>query len=240
MSTLPPEMLQPFSDTELAELEQLTMEDGWIEKGLPVEGIDGLLCALALAAARVGPAEFLPLLRGEAMREPSARMTDLIVRRWIDINNSFWGDSEYAYSPILLEAGEGEAWTAELQPLFEAHYGTDWAVGFSLGVEFLTDDYTAAAEADEEIDDLLLAIYSLGTGQDLRSDDPDNTPLRYDQRQVIIEALPEQLQQAAAYFNEHPSKWRKQPLRVEKIGRNDPCPCGSGKKYKQCCLNAGA
>ena len=21
----------------------------------------------------------------------------------------------------------------------------------------------------------------------------------------------------------------------EKIGRNDPCPCGSGKKYKQCC-----
>ncbi len=23
---------------------------------------------------------------------------------------------------------------------------------------------------------------------------------------------------------------------TEKIGRNDPCPCGSGKKYKQCCL----
>lgn len=22
----------------------------------------------------------------------------------------------------------------------------------------------------------------------------------------------------------------------EKIGRNDPCPCGSGKKYKQCCF----
>jgi len=22
-----------------------------------------------------------------------------------------------------------------------------------------------------------------------------------------------------------------------KIGRNDPCPCGSGKKYKKCCLN---
>lgn len=25
-----------------------------------------------------------------------------------------------------------------------------------------------------------------------------------------------------------------------KPGRNDPCPCGSGKKYKQCCLNANA
>ena len=25
------------------------------------------------------------------------------------------------------------------------------------------------------------------------------------------------------------------PKRVNKIGRNDLCPCGSGKKYKQCC-----
>ena len=23
---------------------------------------------------------------------------------------------------------------------------------------------------------------------------------------------------------------------TEKVGRNDPCPCGSGKKYKQCCM----
>ena len=28
---------------------------------------------------------------------------------------------------------------------------------------------------------------------------------------------------------------KKQPRRVKKIGRNDPCPCGSGKKYKHCC-----
>ncbi|MCP4632063.1 MAG: hypothetical protein GY855_03980 [candidate division Zixibacteria bacterium] len=26
------------------------------------------------------------------------------------------------------------------------------------------------------------------------------------------------------------------PVKVEKkVGRNDPCPCGSGKKYKKCC-----
>ncbi|MCP4388788.1 MAG: zinc chelation protein SecC, partial [Gammaproteobacteria bacterium] len=25
-----------------------------------------------------------------------------------------------------------------------------------------------------------------------------------------------------------------------KIGRNDPCPCGSGKKYKRCCLGKEA
>lgn len=25
----------------------------------------------------------------------------------------------------------------------------------------------------------------------------------------------------------------------EKLGRNDPCPCGSGKRYKRCCLASG-
>ena len=26
-----------------------------------------------------------------------------------------------------------------------------------------------------------------------------------------------------------------EPRRVVKVGRNEPCPCGSGKKYKACC-----
>lgn len=28
---------------------------------------------------------------------------------------------------------------------------------------------------------------------------------------------------------------KKEPRQVVRIGRNDPCPCGSGKKYKKCC-----
>ena len=36
--------------------------------------------------------------------------------------------------------------------------------------------------------------------------------------------------------NEDKSKTKKQtPKRVKKVGRNEPCPCGSGKKYKNCC-----
>ena len=32
---------------------------------------------------------------------------------------------------------------------------------------------------------------------------------------------------------------RSAPIsRREKVGRNDPCPCGSGKKYKRCCARA--
>jgi Protein of unknown function (DUF1186)/SEC-C motif len=33
-----------------------------------------------------------------------------------------------------------------------------------------------------------------------------------------------------------PSPRQTEPFRSRKIGRNEPCPCGSGKKYKKCCL----
>jgi len=39
-------------------------------------------------------------------------------------------------------------------------------------------------------------------------------------------------------FSEEKTKQEKrEPLtrQMPKIGRNDPCPCGSGKKYKKCC-----
>ncbi|MDD3382979.1 MAG: SEC-C metal-binding domain-containing protein, partial [Bacilli bacterium] len=28
---------------------------------------------------------------------------------------------------------------------------------------------------------------------------------------------------------------KRAPVKSSKVGRNDPCPCGSGKKYKNCC-----
>ncbi len=41
---------------------------------------------------------------------------------------------------------------------------------------------------------------------------------------------------AKGVANQDLNKTKKaSPKRVNKIGRNDPCPCGSGKKYKQCC-----
>ncbi len=36
-------------------------------------------------------------------------------------------------------------------------------------------------------------------------------------------------------FAEEEEKQKQAPVRVKKVGRNDPCPCGSGKKYKKCC-----
>ena len=40
---------------------------------------------------------------------------------------------------------------------------------------------------------------------------------------------------AQQYKKAHTQKVRE----YKKIGRNDPCPCGSGQKYKNCCLKSG-
>jgi preprotein translocase subunit SecA len=37
-----------------------------------------------------------------------------------------------------------------------------------------------------------------------------------------------------------PSRTEPRTASGQKVGRNDPCPCGSGKKYKKCCLLKGA
>ena len=35
--------------------------------------------------------------------------------------------------------------------------------------------------------------------------------------------------------NDGDTTTKTRQAKSEKVGRNDPCPCGSGKKYKQCC-----
>jgi preprotein translocase subunit SecA len=48
----------------------------------------------------------------------------------------------------------------------------------------------------------------------------------------------EQQQRRKTVENRYAEQGPKQPIRREKIGRNEPCPCGSGKKYKKCCGRA--
>ncbi|MDD3653542.1 MAG: preprotein translocase subunit SecA [Desulfotomaculaceae bacterium] len=63
--------------------------------------------------------------------------------------------------------------------------------------------------------------------------------VRYIFRVNVVQ--PEQQQKRVVVENRYAEEGPKKPLRREnKIGRNDPCPCGSGKKYKKCCGRAEA
>lgn len=71
--------------------------------------------------------------------------------------------------------------------------------------------------------------------------DEEETKRIEEERRAHLEAMAEQAkfehQDPSADDNEsdEPEQEAKPFVRDQKIGRNEPCPCGSGKKYKQCC-----
>ena len=83
------------------------------------------------------------------------------------------------------------------------------------------DPLRAYTQEGYEMFDNLLASISQDTTRYLL-----NAEIRQNvQREQVISGTP----------NDDKSKQKKKtPVRVKKVGRNDPCPCGSGKKYKQC------
>jgi uncharacterized protein len=59
-------------------------------------------------------------------------------------------------------------------------------------------------------------------------------------RRTIVRALPRLVAVIGVFWREGESALfgaapAPAPARAQKVGRNEPCPCGSGKKYKRCC-----
>jgi uncharacterized protein len=69
-------------------------------------------------------------------------------------------------------------------------------------------------------------------------------PISPKKREEVIVLMAAGLLGAYRYFREHREAYTgttftPEPRRnVSKAGRNNPCPCGSGKKYKRCCGGA--
>jgi hypothetical protein len=62
-----------------------------------------------------------------------------------------------------------------------------------------------------------------------RVDEETLVKIALDQRLMLLGSKP-------VFFPDGPEGEKEaQPVALSKVGRNDPCPCGSGKKYKKCC-----
>lgn len=99
-------------------------------------------------------------------------------------------------------------------------------------------DRAATEELAHSVDWLGLDILSTSDG--LESDETGTVEfaVRYRQNREMT------VHHELSYFGREDGRWvyvdgtinpKGPPRRVEKVGRNDPCPCGSGKKYKKCC-----
>jgi uncharacterized protein len=95
---------------------------------------------------------------------------------------------------------------------------------------------------DEEHGGCLVPMMILFHEQD---EDPEMRPepISPEKREDIKAHMAAGLLQSYRYFRAqrrvNASAHRSEPRRsTPKVGRNDPCPCGSGRKYKKCCGGA--
>ena len=153
-------------------------------------------------------------------------------------------DDEHAFQPEVIDmrgaiACLPEAERVEMEGEEVPAFGQIWAAGFLWAVDTWDDDWELPRdkEAAEWIADSLEAIEALAEDDKgeptLCMHDEDGPPSTSQER---VEAFGEAIW---AIYDLH-RVWHSLGPRVEQVvrgvqpGRNDPCPCGSGKKYKKC------
>jgi uncharacterized protein len=247
----PSAQMQRLSDDDLDELADLLGADWAPETTMDIEQLDGLLAGLICSPRVLMPSAYLPeIFGGEEPAFPdmatAQRFFDLLMRRNNQLATALNApierlDDPRAYVPLLLDwspDGEiarslAEAGSSEPLPLA----GELWARGFLHAVSLAREDWETLPEGDEEGAELVEEALDTIAALVPDDDEAGGGEASADERDELIgEAL------VAAYdLREY---WRdvqfeqvrvKEPIRREpKIGRNDPCPCGSGKKFKQC------
>jgi uncharacterized protein len=159
------------------------------------------------------------------------------------------------YSHINFGVLEGEpalppGCTVRAEPLDNLEPGaplSEWARGFGDGYSWLANvwDEYAPEEFDAELDTDLLVLSFFASRALAEAYREEIKSLGLIQEKTLeelademLKEIPEAMQSIAhlgrALYEAELSE-PQQPVRSEKIGRNDPCPCGSGKKYKKCC-----
>jgi uncharacterized protein len=222
---------QPLSDDELDRLGKFLDEIG--APAMNMESLDGYFAALICGPDMVLPSEYLPGIWGEDFcfenDHQATNILGLLMRHWGTISSELFRSLKepHVYMPVLLENDEGPA------------QGNDWARGFMHGVQARPASWRELIVSDEH-GGPLLPIMLLA-----HEHDPDpakrSKPLSPDKREEVLQMMIAGLSKIYRYFEPHrrsrASAIRPAPVHREgrKIGRNKPCPCGSGRKYKRCC-----
>ena len=221
----------PLDEDELDELDAFLGSEAVGKEAMDVSMLDGFLTALAVGPSNLPPALWLPAIWGEGVSWPSERVAErmraLVLRHANGILLQLREEPEN-FDPLL--------WERELDGKRVTEIG-EWCSGFVQGMALDIENWQPLLDSDEA-DDLLFPILLYGTEEGAKQLEGDAT---LDDEQ---EDLAELLGDCAAALMEHwlPQRKRSSTLRREapKVGRNDDCPCGSGKKFKKCCGAEGA
>lgn len=228
-------------DTELGADERLVLDDflassRFEERAMDLATLEGFLTAIVIGPNIVMPSRWMPWVWDHIDGRVGPTFDDLdeanailrlIMRLYNGLIHRFQTDPE-GFRPVYLDGAE---WGV-----------SEWCEGFLLGTQV---DSTAWAPLMVGHPAWFTPFLRLGSDDGLQLTMQDGDGAHW------IEAIVPSLAKIHAFWLE-----RRQPLPVPrtrsdanlpprmrrpvargapKVGRNDPCPCGSGKKYKKCC-----
>jgi uncharacterized protein len=215
----------------LGELLDQLAEDG----AMDLEELDGFFAALHCCPEHVLPSEYLPEVLGDGLENEEVigdinmaqLLMKLILRHWNAVGEAF--RTQDFFIPVLMEDEEGKA------------QGNNWALGFLRGVEMRKESWREILD-DESKMGWFVPVFALVTEN---HPEPEMRPYKEkmteEQRENLLAGLSVMVTEMYEYFEPHRRREAASRMefarrnRASKIGRNDPCHCGSGKKYKKCC-----
>lgn len=233
----------PLSDREIEELDDALAAVPEPYDPLDVVMLDGFLVGAALQPDAVPVERLLPYVfdsEGRAAAAPAdgavlRRVQDLVARQYDYLAASIAAREPFdpIVYPVEDEAGQpvaGRAGIAALAP---------WAAGFMSAIHLFPQLLDRHGEDSSMAESLVGVLRHLPVDPD----EPDTEARRFaeDKRRVERDMPLQDLDDAIDHLIEcvldaaDISRPRKPVARATpKVGRNDPCPCGSGRKYKQC------
>lgn len=213
--------------------------------GLGYCELAGFLFAVACAPELVGPAEWIPEVLGDGpdglgSRAQAQRVMTLVMDLHNHINREVLERSPSLPAGIAVRADPMENFGPE------APLGL-WARGYSDGQLWLEETWdTYLPKGDEDEDDpyglgalmMVLGFFaSREVAEAFLSDSPRPQPLAQ-AAAMMLGLLPDAMRELAELGRGIEDALRETaptPARSAKVGRNEVCPCGSGRKYKRCC-----
>ena len=228
------------------------------------EFCEGFMAAVICSRRPIAQDEYLSVLLGTAAEgevaddESGSFASDAQQGRFLTLWNQRWSEVETAlgaevdsleddacYHPEVMDI---RGVVADMPPEEQAAFkGEDlpafaqvWALGFMFAVESWPDEWMAPRDKDAAkwLDGALLAVVAM-TEDDSAA--PEISPLSEEGTPSTSIARLNAFGEAIWAVYDLRELWKTMGPKVETIrkeaapGRNDPCSCGSGKKYKKCC-----
>ncbi len=221
-------LMQPLSEQEINWLgDYLDKLSETYEDNMSLEMIDGLFCALIISPILVDPSDWLDIIFDENFEfeseQEAKKVFGFLFRHWNHISNLIRhppkAEQDDFYFPLVADYDEDNS---------SYKLAEQWATGFHLGMDYCLNEWSDLIK-DKENYVLIVPIILLELGYN--PDDEENV-VTDEESEKLFAMIPSVVYRIFEYWQAKTKKTKEDNI---KIGRNDPCPCGSGKKYKKCC-----